>query len=181
MAKKQVTVSLYVKEELKDKFEQVFQESEFNSKGEFFGVLLDNYLIPDEKPDNRGPDQTITELQIKIEDLEKKNKKLWQEIENPAKANDDPIDAGNITLPTTNKQAELIKKCYDDKDGFEKEIIKDLVKMAMSWIKIRQGGLFSDDEYSRLFLLKGIITEEFEAAFLDYIQEDEGEKKHCQP
>jgi hypothetical protein len=164
MSKKQVTISVYAKEELKNKFEEVFQESEFNSKGEMFGAMLEGYLSPSE---NYDEDLRDTLKELRAENANLKKEIIEMNNNDNIKENDQPDDDELIILPTTPEQTDIIRKCYDDNEEYESEIIKDLVKMACQFVKIRQGGLFSDDQYTRLFALKGISVEDFEAAFPD--------------
>ncbi|MCX6268235.1 MAG: hypothetical protein NTW16_12895 [Bacteroidetes bacterium] len=167
MAKKQVTVSIYVKEELKEKFEEVFRESEFNSKGEMFGILLETYLSPSETQDSDKSKQTIQQMRAQVAEMTEEIKEVREVNQEPGDLNTEPVTEGTIILPTTEDQAEILKKCYDDNDDFETEIVKDLVKMACQWVKVRNGGLFSEDEHTRLFALKGISQQDFEKAFGD--------------
>jgi|WetSurMetagenome_2_1015567.scaffolds.fasta_scaffold07045_4 metal-responsive CopG/Arc/MetJ family transcriptional regulator len=171
MSKSQVTISVYVKNELKEKFEEVFQESEFNSKGEFLGILLENYLAPLDENDKESK-QTIHSLQ---EQLERNEVEINELKSRKAEISIQPlhpvVEDSFIVLQTSSEQLAILQKCYDDKPDLSKEILKDLVRMSTQWIKFRPGGLFSDDEYSRFFTLKGIDLKEFEDTFSQELQE----------
>jgi hypothetical protein len=176
MTKSQVTISVYVKNELKEKFEEVFQESEFNSKGEFLGVLLDTYLNPME--DGTECKQTIKELKDLLQQKESEIQAIkLSKSAGPVKLLDKANEDSHIILPTSPEQVKILQKCYDEKPDLAKEIVKDLVRMACQWIKVKPGVLFFDDEYSRLFTLKGIASEDFETAFPIEIKEMEAELK----
>lgn len=170
MAKKQVTVSIYVKEELKEKFEEVYRESDFNSKGEMFGILLETYLSPTDTKDSENSKQTVQELREQVADMTEMIRVLREANQEPSGLIANPANDGTIILPTTEDQADMLRKCYDNKADFESEIVKDLVKMACQWVKVRTGGLFSDDEHTRLFALKGIETADFESAFAEELE-----------
>jgi metal-responsive CopG/Arc/MetJ family transcriptional regulator len=177
MTKSQVTISVYVKNELKEKFEEVFQESEFNSKGEFLGILLENYLTPYEGNDKESK-QKVQTLREQIERMELEINELQLRKAEISKQNfHSVLEDSFIVLKTTSEQLAIIQKCYDERSDFSKEILKDLVRMSTQWVKFRQGGLFSDDEYSRFFILKGIEPEEFDEAFAQELLEIDADSK----
>ncbi len=74
-------IQISAKVDFKKHFEEIYQESEANSKGEFLSILLDNYLNPDyEKAVKRVENEKNKELMNLQTCSTEKTDKLEQEL-----------------------------------------------------------------------------------------------------
>ena len=123
-------------------------------------------------------DATITRLEThneeltgKLQDAEVEIAELTQHSEankrnmNKTIEGHEKLKGSSIIIPVTQKQREIIVKCYDNPEDLPKEILKDIVKTACTYVTIVEPGFFDDGQVGRFFLKKEVTGEDFQDAF----------------
>jgi len=127
-----VNIQASVKEDFKAQFEDVFNSSGANSKGEFLRILLENYLSPDfesalKKVENEKNNEieilenNCSDLNYQIQNLIKQKNDLLLKYNDLEKINNDLKNNSNSNIETVtnncnNLQSEIVQLRKENKD-----------------------------------------------------------------
>lgn len=166
-------VQILCRPELQQSFNDLFEQSGTNSKGEFLGMLLESYLNGTEERENLKKDidsvrsrkaQIEAELNSTIESkkgsivirVNERQKQILEQILNEAAGDDE------LVLPLLNAKISIVDNLP----------LQALVLFVCTYAKKRSGLFF--DTFERLFHQKGFSLEEMVEAFpflLDSVDE----------
>lgn len=179
-----------VKPELLEQFKSEMEKSNCNSKSEFLSSLLRKTLNTesfedidtDELSKNNGSSTGENEkLRLRILEQDKeieKFKKIFIECDNYIKEQSDFFEnftktmENSVLLQFSEKQLEIITKCYKDSTDLETSIKRTIYELMMKKYEVNQSiieSIFNGTKEKYLFEYYGYSREEFIEAFNDFI------------
>ena len=170
MSKNLRNIQILCRPELQESFNDIFEQSGTNSKGEFLGMLLESYL--------NGTEERET-LKRDFDSVQHRKAVIEAELNSTLESK-----KGSMIIRVNDKQKQLLERIFNEAAEYNELILpmldaklsnidnlplQALVLFATTYTKKRSG--FFVDTYERLFHQKGIFLEEMVEAF-PFLQDD---------